>query len=460
MSDQPDVNSGIPTASINDYSIDTSPRKLIVGFATIILAGTVLLRLPFATASSQSLTWAEALFTATSATTVTGLVVVPTAETLSVFGELVVLALIQVGGLGFIIFSVVLLRLIGRHMALGERRILRQVMGVKTSHGVVDLALSVLVVTLGIELLGAAILFGSWWPDMGPGKAAYYAIFHSISAFCNAGFDLFGGMEDPLLLGSRQSFVVTMVLAALITIGTMGITAIFDVINFPRRRHFTLHTKLILPVILAMTVVGTTILLAEETLLSSVLSSMTLSERWLTAFFTVVSSRTAGITFLPIQELGAASQLTLMLFMFIGGAPASMGGGIGLTTIAVLLATLHNNVRGFPDVRVFHRTIPIETVFKAAAILLVSTILVVTVTTLILLFDGGELVPVMFEVISAFSNTGYSMGITSDLSQFSRLMIVFTMFWGRLGPLTLVVAIAQRSRRTQIIYPEEHIIIG
>lgn len=450
----------MPVSDITDYSEDTSPRKLIFGFATIILAGTVLLRLPFATASSQSLSWGEALFTATSATTVTGLVVVGTAETLSVFGELVVLALIQVGGLGFIIFSVVLLRLIGRHLALGERRILRQVLGVKTSYGVVNLALSVLVVTLGIEFLGAVILFLGWWADMGPAKAAYYALFHSISAFCNAGFDLFGGMEDPLLLGSRRSFVVTIVLAILITIGTMGITAIFDVINLPRRRHFTLHTKLILPILLSMTVVGTVILLTEEALSTSVLSSMTTSERWLTAFFTVVSSRTAGITFLPIQELGAASQLVLMLFMFIGGAPASMGGGIGLTTMAVLLVTLRNNVRGFPDVRVFHRTIPTETVFKAAAILLVSSILVVTITVLILLFDGGELTPTLFEVISAFSNTGYSMGITSNLSQISRLLIIFTMFWGRLGPLTLVVAIAQRSRRTQVRYPEEHIIIG
>jgi trk system potassium uptake protein TrkH len=386
--------------------------------------------------------------------------VVGTADTLSTFGEIVVLILIQVGGIGFMILSVVLLRLIGRRVALEERIILRQILGVKTSHGVVQLALSVTLVTLGIELVGAAILFLTWWDEMGPVQAAYYATFHSVSAFCNAGFDLFGGASDPWLLATRRDPVAIFTMSVLIIIGTLGITVIFDLLTFPRTKRLSLHSKLIIPLAIFLTLAGTFLLLLDEALFSDALSAMPRGERWLTAFFTVVSSRTAGITIVPIQGLGQASQLLLMMFMFIGGAPASMGGGIGMTTVAVVLVTLYNNVRGHPDVRVFQRTLPTETVFKAAAIITVSTTLVFCVTLAILLVDGGDLVTVTFEVISAFSNTGYSLGITNDLNQISRLLIVFTMFWGRLGPLTLVVALARRRRQTQISYPEERIIIG
>ncbi len=452
---------GPSIVQVHDYSADRSPYTLIIGFALIIFVGTVLLMLPIATENHVSLDWREALFTATSAVTVTGLVVVSTVERLSTFGELVVLGLIQVGGLGFVILSVLLLRLIGRRVAMRERIILRQTMGVRASHGILDLALAVVVVVVGIELIGAVILFFTWWDDMGAAQAAYYAVFHSISAFCNAGFDLFHGTDDPHLLATRSDAVASITMATLITSGTMGITAVFDLLTFPKTRRLSLHTSFILPLLVGMTVIGTTILLLDEAFYSDVLSTMPWGERILAAFFTVVSSRTAGITLLPINELGQASQLILMVFMFIGGAPASMGGGIGLTTIAVVLVTLYNNVRGHPDIRVRHRTLPVETIQKAIAIVTVSTILVLSVVFAILLLDGGDMVAVGFEVISAFSNTGYSLGITSDLNQISRGLLIFTMFWGRLGPLTLVVALAQRNhQRTQVRFPEEKIIIG
>ncbi len=447
-------------AKIHDFSNDRSPQILILGFTAIILLGTLLLMLPIATENRVPLDWREALFTATSAVTVTGLIVVNTVERLSTFGQIVVLGLIQVGGLGFVILSVLFLRLIGRRVAMRERVILQQTMGVHKSHGILDMAFAVLIVVFSIEGLGAFILFFTWWDDMGAVQAAYYAIFHSISAFCNAGFDLFHGTNDPNLLTTRADPIASITMAVLITIGTMGITAVFDLIAYPKTRRLSLHTKFILPLMVAMTVIGTAILLLDEFFFSDFLATLPPGESVLAAFFTVVSSRTAGITLLPINQLGQASQLILMVFMFIGGAPASMGGGIGLTTVAVVLVTLWNNVRGHPGARIMRRTLPLETIQKATAILTLSTGLVLTITLAILVFDGGEIVPVAFEVISAFSNTGYSLGITSHLSQISRGLIIFTMFWGRLGPLTLVVALAQHSRRTQVYYPEEKIIIG
>lgn len=448
------------TVAVTSYTATDGSNTLIWGFAIIILVGTILLRLPIASAMDRPLTWPEALFTAASATTVTGLIVVSTVDDLSTFGQVVVLVLIQVGGIGFMVLSVVLFRLIGRRVGLGERLILSQVLGLKQSRGVVRLALSVTIVVLGIELVGAAILFFTWWDQVDPVRAAYYAIFHSISAFCNAGFDLFQGTSDPLLVATRRDPVAIFTLSMLIIIGTLGIVVIFDLLKFPTTKHLSLHSKLVIPLSIALVGIGTFFLLVDEVIFSDVLSTMPRSERWLAALFTVVSSRTAGITLVPIQELGQASQLILMISMFIGGAPASMGGGVGLTTVAVVLVTLYTNVQGYPDVRIFERTIPTETIYKAVAIITVSTVLVVGVTLVVLLLGGEDLFVIGFEVVSAFSNTGYSLGVTSALNQISRILIVFTMFWGRLGPLTLVVALAQRRYKTQISYPTEKIIIG
>jgi trk system potassium uptake protein TrkH len=450
----------MPKSGITSYSVSDGSKTLIFGFAVIILIGTALLSLPAATSNGIPLTWREALFTATSATTVTGLVLFNTAERLSTFGELVVLGLIQAGGVGFVTLSVVLLSLIGRHIDFGNRVLLRQALGALQGRNIVWLAGIVMANTLLIEFIGAVVLFFAWLDEMPPAQAAYYAIFHSISAFCNAGFDLFAGTSDPLLVLSRRDPVVVFTLSTLIVIGTLGIAVVSDVVSWPRTRRLTLHSKLVLPLIIFLTISGILFLLLDEFLFTDALSYLPLDERLLLAFFTVVSSRTAGITFIPLAELGEASQLVIMAWMFIGGAPASMAGGIGLTTVAVVLATLYSNVRGHREVRSFGRTLPIETIAKATAILTVSVGLVFVITLLTLLSNGGDIFPVAFEVVSAFSNTGYSLGITGELSHSAQLLIIFTMFWGRLGPLTLVVALAQRTHISQVSYPEEKIIIG
>ncbi len=437
-------------------------KLLIFGFGLIVLLGTVLLELPIATEGPGSLNWGEAFFTAVSATTVTGLAVVDTETTFSIFGEVVILFLIQVGGIGFITLSVVLFRLIGRRVSIFERNLLRQSLGVEAGEGVVQLTLAVLLVTVSIELIGAFFLFTQWVQFMDNWQqAAYYSIFHSISAFCNAGFDLFHGLDDPVLHFTRANPVIIIVLCLLITIGTLGITVISDLIEWPQDRHLSLHTRLVLPFTLILTIIGTFLLMADEAFSTGhALSLLPLGERWLTALFTIVSSRTAGITLIPMSELGEASQLVVLIWMFIGGAPASMGGGVGLSTVAVVFITLISTARGYSEVRTFERTLPTETIIKAVAVLTVSAALVAIVTITLLLFNQGNLFPIAFEVVSAFSNTGYSLGITSDFTWGGRLLLALTMFWGRLGPLTLVVALARRRRQTLIHYPEEKIIIG
>jgi trk system potassium uptake protein TrkH len=437
------------------------PKILVIGFALIILVGTLLLRLPVATESGQPVGWLEALFTATSATTVTGLVVVNTETTYSTFGEIVILILIQVGGIGFITLSLLLFRLIGRRVTLYERGLLHQNLGLEQSQEIVRLTLLVVYTIVGIELCGALVLFSQWVQLMSWQQALYYAIFHAISAFCNAGFDLFRNFEDPVLVASANNPVTLVVLSLLITIGTLGVTVIYELITWPRTRRFSLHTRLVLILTLFLTLFGTLVVIIEEAFVNGqALTPSPESNPWLAALFTVVSSRTAGVTLAPTQELGQASQMIILIWMFIGGAPASMAGGVGLGTVMVVLVTLASTVRGYDDVRIFERTLPMETILKAVAIMTVSTALVVLITLSLTLLGEGALLPITFEVVSAFSNTGYSLGITGNLGELSRLLLIITMFWGRLGPLTLVVALAQQSRRTSIHYPEEKIIIG
>ncbi|MCB0214205.1 MAG: hypothetical protein KDJ52_33005, partial [Anaerolineae bacterium] len=436
-------------------------KILVMGFAAIILIGSVLLALPVSTEGPESLTWLEALFTATSATTVTGLAVVSTEATFSLFGEIVILLLIQVGGVGFIVLSIILFRLIGRRVSFYERNLLQQNLGVDEGHGILHLASRVMYITLIIEAIGAIFLFSQWVRVLDWQTAAYYAIFHSISAFCNAGFDLFHGFDDPLLIFVRKNNISIIVLSILIKTGTLGVTVVYDIVHWPKVQRLSLHTRLVLPFTIILTIIGTFIVMVDESFVQGhTLSLLPTAERWWMAFFTVVSSRTAGITLIPMGDLGEASQFVVIIWMFIGGAPASMGGGVGLTTVAVVLFTLISTVRGYDQTRVMGRTLPTETVTKAIAILTVSVLLIVTVTLLLTLLEQGHAFAVGFEVISAFSNTGYSLGITDQFGSVSRLLLIFTMFWGRLGPLTLVVALAQRQRPTLLHYPEEKIIIG
>jgi len=437
-------------------------KILVFGFAIIIFIGTLLLKLPWATEEPHNFSWLDALFTATSATTVTGLAILPTATTFTLFGEFVILGLIQIGGVGFIVLSVVLFHLIGRRVTIFERNLVRQDLGVEMGAGIVKLTLYVLLFVLLVELFGAIILFSQWFFVLDSWQQAlYYALFHSISAFCNAGFDLFNGVDDPRLITTRHNPIIMLTFCLLITLGTLGITIAYDLLMWPRQRYLSLHSRIVLPLTITLTVVGTIIMLIDETFRQgATLANLPYSDQFLLSFFTIVSSRTAGITFLPMEELGEPSQLIIFIWMFIGGAPASMGGGVGLSTVAVLWLTLRAIVRGYDDIRVFQRTLPLETLTKAVAIVTVSVVLVVVMTLLLQLIDQGDLFPVAFEVVSAFSNTGYSLNLTSELTVLGRLLIIFTMFWGRLGPLTLVVALTQRQHQSLIKYPEERIILG
>ena len=447
-------------------SVLESSWVLIGGFALIIVLGAGLLKLPWASAMARPLTWEEALFTSTSATTVTGLAVLTTATDFSRFGQIVILGLLQVGGVGFIAFSVLLFRLIGRRLTLQTRFVVQQSLGASHVSGVVELALYILGVTVAIEAVGAGLLWLRWRSTMSAGEAAWQAIFHAISSYCNAGFDLFAGAGRGVLFGYATDWYTLIVMGALIVLGGLGIAVLYDLWSFPRDRMLSLHTRLTLLLSLVLTGVGLAVILFDPALASAVPVDISGAksgwEQFLVGLFTIVSARTAGLTILPLDQLSDATQLIILLWMFIGGAPASMAGGVTLSTVSVLLVTVVGTVRGRDDSIAFGRTIPLETITKAVAIMTVSTLLVTVIALLMTLspLRAGSIFPVGFEVVSAFANAGYSLNFTGELDSLGRYLIAFTMFWGRLGPLTVVVALAQREHRSLLNYPEEAVPLG
>jgi trk system potassium uptake protein TrkH len=431
---------------------------LVAGFAAIVLIGTLLLRLPVS-GSHRALTWMEAFFISTSATTVTGLVVITPALDLSLFGQIVVLGLMEIGGAGFIAFSVLLFQLIGRRVGITGRQIIRNTLGVFETTRIIPFTITVLVITLAIQMLGAIALWLRWRPTMGDGEAVHRAIFHSVSAFCNAGFDLFSGTGQNLFGYDTDPYTLT-VMMMLIIIGGLGILVGVDLASYYWERRLTVHTKLTLIITAFLYAFGLAIVLMDPIFEGTTFVDMSWHDRFWKALFSVVSARTAGLTIIPVHELGEASILTIIVSMFIGGAPASMAGGVTMSTLGVLAVTVYSTVRGNPHAVAFGRTLPLETIAKAVAIMFVS-VLVVFIAILALLADtAGDFTAVTFEVISAFSNTGYSLGLTGHLDTFGRLLIAFTMFWGRLGPLTLVVLLAQRERPTYVRYPTEKVVLG
>lgn len=438
-----------------------TPQVLILGFALMILIGTVLLRLPAASATGESIGWVEALFTATSAITVTGLVVLNTATDFTFFGQVIILILIQIGGVGFIAFSVLLFRLIGRRVTLNERFIVQQTMGMQGTGGAVQLAIFVLLITILLELIGAGLLWLRWRSIMPDDQAFWYALFHAISSYCNAGFDLFSGTEHGILFGFGADYYTLTVMSILILMGGFGIAIHYDIGSYFRGdRSLSLNTRMNLLLTAVLTVVGVAVMLIDRKIYSDVLAHLSWMEQFAVSVFTIISSRTAGLTILPIEELSESTQLIIMVWMFIGGAPASMAGGISTSTLGVLIIAVVATAKGRSNAVGFGRTLPAETIAKAVAIMTVSTLLVAAVTLTLALTRQGDIFREGFEVVSAFSNTGYSLAFTSELDTFGRLLIAFTMFWGRLGPLTIVVALAESEQPSLVHYPEEPVILG
>jgi trk system potassium uptake protein TrkH len=434
-------------------------QTIVVGFALVILAGTALLMLPVARTGPGGTDLVTALFTSTSAVCVTGLVVVDTATHWSVFGEVVILALIQLGGLGIMTFASVVGLLISRRMGLRTRL---SAAAETKAVGLADIrkvVTGVVKVSLLFEAVVAVLLWLRFWLayDEPAGRAAYLGVFHSVSAFNNAGFALWADS----LIGFATDPWICVPIAVAVIFGGLGFPVWFELRRELRRpRAWSMHTKMTISVTAALLVLGTVFMTASEWSNPDTLGAFSAPQRVFVGFFHSVMPRTAGFNSLDIAAMSETTLLGTVVLMFIGGGSAGTAGGIKVTTFILLFFVIYAEVRGESRVNAFDRQVDDRVIRQALTVALLSVGAVVGSTLLLMSLTGLPLGPVLFEATSAFATVGLSTGITYDLPTSADLVLVGLMFLGRLGPITLVSALALRERRRHYELPEGRPIIG
>ncbi|TDF98915.1 TrkH family potassium uptake protein [Paenibacillus piri] len=440
----------------------TPPQILVIGFAAIILIGATLLSTPAASASGTPVSFLNALFTATSATCVTGLVVVDTGTTYSLFGQIVIISLIQVGGLGFMTMATLFAFMLKKRISLKERLILQEAMNQGSMEGIVRLIRKVIRYSLTIELVGAVIFSIRWSIDLGPAKGIYYGIWHAISFFNNAGFDLFGPVTGPFssLTSYASDPAINVVAMGLIILGGLGFIVISDLLELKVNKRLSLHSKVVLSATGFLIVFGALVILIFEFTNQKTLAPLSGPGKVLAAFFQSVSPRTAGANTVDIGGMRQATQFFTIILMFIGASPGSTGGGIKTTTFTTLIGAIIAMIRGKEDIVLFHYRLGKDRILKAITLTMIALFLVVFVSMILSTTENHPFLMILFEVTSAFGTVGLTMGLTPDLSDVGKIMIALTMFAGRLGPLTLAYALGPKAEKELYRYPEGKITIG
>jgi trk system potassium uptake protein TrkH len=438
--------------------VKNPPVTFLVSFAVTILSGSALLMLPSATTAHKVTHFIDALFTATSATCVTGLTVVDTGTYYSLFGQLVILALIQIGGLGIMTISTAFAILLGQKLTLKVENVMQNVMGESKSFDMITLVKNVILLTIIIEAIGAVVLFTKFVHLHTPAKALYFSIFHSVSAFCNAGF----GLYTNNLMSFAFDFRVNMAITLLIILGGLGFPVIVDIYNHllkkSNRYSLTLHTKIVISTTIFLLLFGVAAFFISE--FNHTMKGFSFYQRLICSWFQSVTCRTAGFNTIDESQISHASALVSIILMFIGASPGSTGGGVKTSTFAVLILSIVMLIRGHSDLNVFKRKIGSSSILESTSLIILSMLCISFIVFAILIIDSFTLEQTMFEAVSAFGTVGLSMGITSQLSSISKFLIVLLMYIGRVGPLTVLFALSQRKKPPHYTLAEEKITIG
>jgi trk system potassium uptake protein TrkH len=443
------------SARARPFRVSLSPSQtILLGFAVLILVGAVLLSLPTASSSGEPTPFLTALFTSTSATCVTGLVVVDTADHYSMFGQLVILALIQLGGFGYMTSWAILALILGWRIGLGQRLILTESHNIYDVGGVVRFTRRIILTALAIETAGTVILALHWSREMPPARALYYGLFHSVSAFNNAGFHLFGGFRS--LVAYVGDPVVSLTVAGLLMIGGIGFAVLFDF----RSKRLSLHSKVALFTTAVLVVGGTAVVALLEWNNARTLGALPSPARLLASFFQAVTPRTAGFATVNIGALTEPTLMIIIALMFIGASPGGTGGGIKTTTFFTPLAMIGAAMRGTTEPTIFRRRISMFAVHKAVTVALLSVAFVVTMATLLTVVEQAGLLRALFEIVSGFGSVGLTTGLTPTLSAAGQVILILTMYAGRVGLMTLAFGLTRRQRPPLVRYPEERVYIG
>ncbi len=439
-----------------------TPTKIIVlGYFAIILIGGGILSLPVSSQTREFTPFLDALFTATSATCVTGLIVFDTATYWSLFGQVVLLVLIQIGGLGFITMAMALFTLSKRRIGLKSRFVMQESIAAPQMGGIIRLARFAFLITLIVEVIGAVLLSSRFIPLFGVAKGIWYGVFHAISAFCNAGFDLMGVYSGPFtsLTAFAGDPVVNLTVMFLIVFGGLGFF-VWENLWLHRRdkRHFSLQTKIVLLATVTLIFVPAALLLAFQD--GTMAEGMSRPEQGMAALFQSVTTRTAGYNTVDLGELSSNSQLLMAVLMLAGGSPGSTAGGIKTTTVVVLILCLRAVFQREEELECFGRRIDKSVLKDAVTITTIYLFFTLAGTMALCQFDGVPMMSALFETISAIATVGLTLGITPDLSGISQIILIFLMFFGRVGCMTLLYAIVEKPSYNISRLPQEKIAIG
>lgn len=446
------------------------PNFLLIGsFALTILVGGALLHAPFSL-NDGPLSMIDALFTATSAVCVTGLTVVDTGTSFNTTGQMIILLMLQLGGLGIMTYTTVVMLLIGKKVSFRGKEAIQGTLSHKLGQGLFNIIKNVFLVTILFEGIGLIVLYIRWSFIFPPGEAFYYALFHSVSAFCNAGFSLF----SRSLMDFRDDPWINAVMVLLIISGGLGFVVVQDIQLYmntrlirKKRARLSLHSRIVLVTTGSLILAGLVVFLLLEW--RNTLSGVPFGEKILTSLFQSVTPRTAGFNTVDYNLLTNGTLLFTIFLMFIGASPGSTGGGIKTTSFAVLLALALAKLKARPETFISRRTVPAETVSRTISILLSSSLLIILSTMALMITDVGNIaVPesrglflkYLFETVSAFGTVGLSTGVTPSLSVSGKLILMVLMFIGRLGPITIALAITGEKRDKGFTYPEENIMVG
>ncbi len=441
----------------------SSMQVIMIAFFLVIIAGSVLLSLPVSSAGDKAVSYIDALFTATTSTCVTGLVTLPTVTTWSFFGQLIILILIQIGGMGVITVITGLMLLINKRFGIEDRILIGESFNLNSLEGIVKLVKKVIKVTMITEGIGALLYMTVFVPEFGA-KGIWISIFTAVSAFCNAGIDI---MAENSLCNYALNPIVNITTMLLIIFGGIGFIVLLDIgkiIKNKQRRHLrflSLHSKIALSVTLFLIISGAILFLAFEYNNPSTIGGYSLPEKIMVSLFQSVTTRTAGFATIAQENLTDASALVSMLLMFVGGSPAGTAGGIKTVTLYVLIVSAVSVIKNKRTVDVFNRQVSADAIKKSVAVFMTSLCTVIASTLMLLLFSGGNFLDVIYETVSATATVGLTRNFTGTLNFIGKLVIILTMYFGRIGPLSLALAFRMRKKNENLITnPVEEISVG
>lgn len=430
---------------------------LALGFIAVIIIGSVILSLPISSRSGESTNFLDAIFTSTSAVCVTGLITLDTSTHWSTFGQTVIMTLIEIGGLGFMSFAVLISLILGKKITLRERLIMQEAMNTYSIQGLVKMVKYVLAFTVSVQFFGALLLSTQFVPEYGISRGLFYSVFHSISAFCNAGFDLFG----TSLVTYSSNNVVILVISALIIIGGLGFTVLLELYDFKGIKKLSIHAKLVIITTLILIFGGTILMLLFEFNNAESIGNMSINDKLLNSFFASVTPRTAGFNSVDTSGMTLASKILTIILMLIGGSPGSTAGGLKTVTCGILVLTIISVIKGREDTEVFGRRFTKEIVYKAFTIVFIGISLVIGVTMILSYTEtGANFVDLLYESSSALGTVGLTLGLTPNLTPIGKILIMIMMYLGRVGPLTVMLALTRKRKKSGYKYPEGKILIG